>query len=235
MLTPQQVQEQKFAKAVFGGYDMAAVDQFLNELSGDYVTLYKENAVLKSKLKVLVESIEEYRSVDESMRRTLMSAQKMANDMVEEATGKAGEIMRRASEEADARKIGILEELREEQARLNYAKMESARFIDAMRALIMNQGALLDAVPALEFEAPPAAVRDRCEEAVEVIEQAVGLIEEQEEQKAQDESKGAPETFEIDASVFEVQVSQDTDPKPRFNFVNLQFGSNFDLGKKEKK
>ncbi|MBQ1703720.1 MAG: DivIVA domain-containing protein, partial [Oscillospiraceae bacterium] len=61
MLTPQNIQEQEFNKAVFGGYDMGAVDDFLETVSADYTALYKENAVLKGKLKVLVDKVEEYR------------------------------------------------------------------------------------------------------------------------------------------------------------------------------
>lgn len=51
MFTPQEIQEQTFSKAVFGGYDMQQVDDFLEPLTEDYITLYKENAVLKSKMK----------------------------------------------------------------------------------------------------------------------------------------------------------------------------------------
>ncbi|MDR3207713.1 MAG: DivIVA domain-containing protein, partial [Oscillospiraceae bacterium] len=61
MLTPQEVQDKKFEKAVFGGYDMGGVDDFLEQLTEDYAALFKENAVLKSKLKVLVDTVEEYR------------------------------------------------------------------------------------------------------------------------------------------------------------------------------
>ena len=59
MFTPQEIQEKTFVKAVFGGYDMQTVDEFLEPLAEDYITLYKENAVLKSKMKVLVEKLEE--------------------------------------------------------------------------------------------------------------------------------------------------------------------------------
>ena len=76
MLTPQEVSEHAFAKAGFGGYNMAMVDEFLDQLTEDYTTLYKENAVLKSKMKVLVEKVEEYRSTEEAMRKTLLTAQK---------------------------------------------------------------------------------------------------------------------------------------------------------------
>ena len=62
MLTPQEVSTHSFSKASFGDYNMAMVDEFLDELTDDYTALYKENAALKAKLKVLVEKVEEYRA-----------------------------------------------------------------------------------------------------------------------------------------------------------------------------
>ena len=38
MLTPQEVSEHAFAKASFGGYNMAMVDEFLDVLTADYTT-----------------------------------------------------------------------------------------------------------------------------------------------------------------------------------------------------
>ena len=48
MFTPQQIDEISFDTAVFGGYDKTSVDEILEPLTEDYVTLYKENALLKS-------------------------------------------------------------------------------------------------------------------------------------------------------------------------------------------
>ena len=61
MITPQQIEQISFSKATFGGYNMEDVDAFLEPLTEDYITLYKENALLKSKMKVLVSKLEEYR------------------------------------------------------------------------------------------------------------------------------------------------------------------------------
>ena len=88
MLTPQEVSERAFQKASFGGYNMGQVDEFLDVLTGDYSALYSENAVLKSKMKVLVDKVEEYRSTEEAMRKALMTAQRMADTMVKEAEQK---------------------------------------------------------------------------------------------------------------------------------------------------
>ena len=58
MLTPQEVAEHAFQKASFGGYNMAMVDEFLDQVTADYTSLYKENATLKAKMKVLARSEE---------------------------------------------------------------------------------------------------------------------------------------------------------------------------------
>ena len=84
MLTPQEAESHVFPKASFGGYNMQQVDTFLDSLIEDYRTLYQENISLKSKMKVLVDKVEEYRSTEDAMRRALHSAQKMAEEMVRE-------------------------------------------------------------------------------------------------------------------------------------------------------
>lgn len=73
MLTPQQIQDISFEKALFGGYDMDSVDDILEPLTEDYVTLYKENSVLKSKMRILVEKLEEYRKQEASMQNALLA------------------------------------------------------------------------------------------------------------------------------------------------------------------
>ena len=85
MLTPQEIADKKFDKVMVWGYDMNAVDSFLETVEADYTQLYKENITLKSKMKVLIAKIDEYRKVDESMRKTLLGAQTMASDIVERA------------------------------------------------------------------------------------------------------------------------------------------------------
>ena len=88
MLTPQEVSGRVFSKALMGGYNMAMVDEFLDELTEDYTALYKENAALKTKLKVMVDKVEEYRATEDSMRAALLTAQKMAENLVAEAEAK---------------------------------------------------------------------------------------------------------------------------------------------------
>ena len=85
MLTPQDLQEVAFEKAKIGGYVMKSVDEFLEPLMEDYVTLYKENAVLKSKMRLLVERLESYRSNEANMKAAMEQTQKTCDAMIEEA------------------------------------------------------------------------------------------------------------------------------------------------------
>ena len=85
MFTPQQIEQISFNRATFGGYDMHSVDELLEPLTEDYITLYKENALLKSKMKVLVGKLEEYRNNENSMKDAIVNAQKTCDNMVKEA------------------------------------------------------------------------------------------------------------------------------------------------------
>ncbi len=152
MLTPQEVSGRAFSKAAFGGYNMAMVDEFLDELTDDYTSLYKENAALKAKLKVLVDKVEEYRATEDSMRAALLTAQRMANTMVEEAEEKKKSMLAGAEDEARA-KIGALQgEIELEQRKLNAAKAATADFLQKMRELAQAQLALIERAPDLTPE-----------------------------------------------------------------------------------
>lgn len=155
MLTPQEVSSHAFSKAMMGGYNMAMVDEFLDELTDDYTSLYKENAALKAKMKILADKVEEYRSTEDAMRAALLTAQKMANTMVEEAEEKKKALIENAEAEAN-RKIGALrDEVETEERRLHAAKAETADFLARVRELYARELKLLEELPDAEL-APPA-------------------------------------------------------------------------------
>ena len=154
MLTPQEVSERAFQKANFGGYNMAQVDEFLDILTGDYSALFNENAVLKNKMKVLVDKVEEYRSTEEAMRKALMAAQKMADDLVREAEQRKSEILARAEDEIRARRAQINREIEAEEYRLSQARQETSAFVEKVRALHAQEAEYLSR---LEDLCPPDA------------------------------------------------------------------------------
>ena len=169
MLTPQEVSNRAFAKAVMGGYNMAMVDEFLDELTDDYTSLYKENAALKAKMKILVDKVEEYRSTEDAMRAALLTAQKMANTMVEEAEEKKKSLLANAEAEAN-RKIGSLrDEVAQEERRLTAAKAETADFLAKVRDLYTRELKLLEELPEMDL-APAAPLEVESKPAADVSE-----------------------------------------------------------------
>ena len=172
MLTPQEVSTHAFSKARMGGYNMAMVDEFLDTLTEDYTTLYKENAALKAKLKVLVDKVEEYRATEDSMRATLLTAQKMASQMVKDAETEKAEILEKAESEIGARKAALEAELAAEAERLRLAKEESATFIANMRRLCDSELEFLNGVPEIQI-----AVAESAEKAEEKVDEQVQSIE----------------------------------------------------------
>lgn len=156
MFTPQEVSEKTFPKAgrLTDGYQMASVDEFLDGLTEDYTALFKENATLKTKLKVLAEKVEEYRSTEDSMRATLLTAQKMAAKLVQEAQQEKETLIADARKNA-AEEIARLDAQTEEaKQRLALAQQSLADFIARSNELITQQQTFLTTLPELDLAKP---------------------------------------------------------------------------------
>ncbi|MEA4933738.1 MAG: DivIVA domain-containing protein, partial [Lawsonibacter sp.] len=245
MLTPQEVSERAFQKASFGGYNMSQVDEFLDLLTGDYSTLYSENAVLKSKMKVLVDKVEEYRSTEEAMRKALMTAQRMADDLVKEAEQKKAEILQQAEGEVLRRKEVISLELEAEAFRLQKAQQATVAFVENVRALQAGQEKFLSDLQNLCPETAVQASTDPIEETAEEIDDNVQRLlaqammdataenlksrrEEEDEEDLEDTAEFSPVTDKSE----EDEVDEDTPPPVkscRIDFGTLQFGRDYEI------
>lgn len=244
MLTPQDIQEKEFSKAMFGGYDMAAVDDFLEELGNDYTALYKDNSVLKGKLKVLVEKVEEYRATEDSMRLALSSAQKMADDLMAEAQEKCRAMVAEAEQEAAAVRAGAERDMAAESARLNDAKRETGKFIETAKKLIARFGEALDrageefdfteadfttakqesaAAPAAQ-PAEKAAAPDPGSMSIEEFVQDV--MQGSAAAAGADDLDDTRRVPDIDDTKIWTEEDEETTPRPKFKFSDLQFGKN---------
>ena len=138
MFTPQQIEQACFEKKTFGGYDMEQVDAFLEPLTEDYVTLYKENALLKSKMRVLVNKLEEYRKNEASMKDAIVNAQKTCDKMVKEAEAKCTQMLNDANVTAaeNAKNNDAL--IAAEEARVEEAKRVARNKIEELQNQIRS-------------------------------------------------------------------------------------------------
>lgn len=147
MITSQDIRAKSFEKAVFGGYDMAGVDSFLENVARTVEDQAKEIATLKSKMKILANKVEEYRSTEEAMRLALVSAQQLATQIEAEARAKADSIV----DEATARSLETLSDLKKqiasEETRLVAAQAAYTKYVTDARDLCLRQIAYLDNLP----------------------------------------------------------------------------------------
>ena len=159
-MTPQDIREKTFEKAMFGGYDMAAVQNYQEEVATELANAQKEVAVLKGKMKVLVDKIEEYRASEDAMRLAILSAQKVGKQIEDDAQARADKILGEAKNTSDRILGGLQHETANEEAKLLNAKTSCAKFLEDVRNLCLTQLEYLDGVAGSKAaSAPRAAAR----------------------------------------------------------------------------
>ena len=223
MFTPHQIDQISFKKAAFNGYDIKSVDELLEPLTEDYITLYKENALLKSKMRVLVAKLEEYRKNESSMKDAIVNAQKTCDKMVKEAEAKCTQMLTDANAAAALNAKNADSLIAAEEARVEEAKRAAAAKIEEIQEQIRSCIQALDRIKEANrpttvapvvtepAEPKPAMMSDENTEAVaneisQNLEALVGTADEP-------APKAAPKH----------PVSETTS-----KFINLQFGRNYD-------
>ena len=187
MITAQDIREKTFEKSRMNGYDMASVDDFLEELAEDIGASQKENAVLKSKMKVLVDKIEEYRANEEALNMAILSAQKLAVQIESEARQRATAMIEDAERQVKAKVGSIQEQTAAEERRLADAQTAAKIFLDKAKELCNEHLTRLGVIGGelqLPEEEPEVAETEEEEEVPAVtddvdIDEAVRSIEEQ--------------------------------------------------------
>lgn len=108
MFTSSEIQEKEFKTGI--GYDKKEVEQFLKELSTDYEALLEENENQKSKLKDAANSLSYYKSIEKTLQKALILAEKTAQDTKATALREAEAIEMEAKAKANL----ILEDARKQ-------------------------------------------------------------------------------------------------------------------------
>lgn len=108
MLTPIDLQKKTFKSGI--GYDKKDVEAFFSEVTEEFEKLYKENKDFQEKIQNLTTVLQNYKTIEKSLQKALVLAQKAADETKETARVSAGAI------EADAhvKAKEILSDAREE-------------------------------------------------------------------------------------------------------------------------
>lgn len=167
-ITVRDIQEKEFSKQKLNGYSIEEVDDFLDELAEQLGVLIRENIALKEAAAKAAEApvvqpvveapapAEEsaydepsyFKNLEQAMRETLISSQRIADDTVAEARKKAQEILSAAQEQADATAASAKAELDAAKAQVDSLKQEVESYRAEAITVLDQQQTAIDAMRA---------------------------------------------------------------------------------------
>jgi cell division initiation protein len=100
-ITPMDIRQQQFTVKMFRGFDTQEVDTFLEDLAADYEALLKENSLLKEQLQALEERTRGLEEREKVLQETLVTTQRLVEEMKDQARREAAVIIREAEVQAD--------------------------------------------------------------------------------------------------------------------------------------
>ena len=139
-VTPVDMRQPRFGTAM-RGFNRAEVAAFLEEAAAGYEHALRENDHLRQALVRLEASLNQFRELEGSLKSTLMSAQKVADDVRENATQEAARIVREAEGRADLmvdRAQARVEDVEREIGGLRLKRREAETSIEATISTLQN-------------------------------------------------------------------------------------------------
>ena len=132
-VSPLDLRQQRF-RSTFRGFDKVEVASFLTAVADDYEQALRETDKLRQDLALMEIALSEHRENEKNLRSTMMTAQKLADDIKAHAEQEAKRIIR----EAEGRSDLLLEKT---QARLE----DIQRGIDGLRLKRQNVEVTIEA------------------------------------------------------------------------------------------
>jgi cell division initiation protein len=136
-ITPHDIRQQQFTVRLFRGFDPQEVDAFLEDVAEDYESLMKESQLLKEQIAAQEERQRGVIEREKSLQDTLVTTQRLAEDMKTAAKREAELIAR----EAELRGEKLVEEARGEEAKI---RVEIQALKRLRRQLIEDLSATLE-------------------------------------------------------------------------------------------
>ena len=133
MLAPHELKNAEFSKSL-RGYSTVEVDEHIDFLIEKYTELYRLNDELEKKLRITEAQLDALKAEEESIKITLVNAQKASSRIINEANERADVIMRSAKNSCDKLLNDFSERIEEENDRL----IEAQRQTEAFKAAIFK-------------------------------------------------------------------------------------------------
>jgi cell division initiation protein len=142
-VTPLDLRQQRF-QTVMRGYDRGEVQAFLLEAADDYENALRENDKLHQEVAKLDAVLGEHRGQERNLRNTLLTAQKLADEIREHAQAEAALIVREAEGRADLLLQKSQARLEDVQREIDGLRMKRREVENEVEALIRTLGSTLE-------------------------------------------------------------------------------------------
>ena len=143
MYTPIELENITFKKSAFG-YDKDEVLDFLENISRDYDKLYKENLMLKDKNNLLSDAIKEYKSMEDALRDTVVTAHSISDEIKKNAHKEAENIIKEANLQKDEMLAKANRDVEAIQTQVASLKQEFSIYKSKIKSLIHSQIEILE-------------------------------------------------------------------------------------------
>ena len=131
MLAPHELKNTEFSKSL-RGYSTVEVDEHIEFIIEKYTELYRLNDELEKKLRITEAQLDALKAEEESIKTTLVNAQKASTRIINEANERADIIMRSAKNSCDRMIAELKANVVKENERLREAQRETASFKAAL-------------------------------------------------------------------------------------------------------
>jgi cell division initiation protein len=98
--TPVEIRHVKLKRGLFGGYSRSQVDRLLEEITESFETVWRERADFGDRVELLEGELKRYRDLENLLRTTLVSAERAAHELKDQAKREASTIVSEAQAEA---------------------------------------------------------------------------------------------------------------------------------------
>lgn len=151
-LTPLDIQQQRF-RTVFRGFDVKEVDAFLELVRNQYEELILENRKLKEENRNKSAQIEEFRERERTLKETMITAQKIVEDLKGTARKESEVIISQAEIQAEKIVRGAQDRLVEIIEDIQELKRQKGQLLANLQGTVTAHQKLLDVQVEAEAEA----------------------------------------------------------------------------------
>lgn len=143
-ITPLDIQQQRFRTRFGGGLDKVEVDAFLNAVAAEVERLIRENNELRDEARTSRRLLDDHRAREEALKETMITAQRVTDEIKKGAEKEADIIIGRAELEAERIQEQAVQRRSDLLADITELKRQRAQLIGQLRGTLQTHQKLLE-------------------------------------------------------------------------------------------